>query len=233
MCFVPQAQCSLFSGEYHSACRTRYGVEQYFIKEIMRSETFRTFDPIQANMFLIPVMPCRGMCSVVHRQDKAWITRTALLESTNWPCSCCCLSSTKTFAPAAAKFEKYTPKLSKDENHERGKNHSQVFISAIYREAVGICPWLRTVSAYLASCTYVQQQPRCLCMSQEYVTAAVNYISTRFGYYNGSRPHLSQYGRDRLPPGRDHFWFSTHDGGATRGKENESIVLAAACCEGP
>jgi hypothetical protein len=46
----------------------------------MRSETFRTFDPIQANMFLIPVMPCRGMCSVVHRKGKAWTTRKALHE---------------------------------------------------------------------------------------------------------------------------------------------------------
>eukprot|EP00123_Amoebidium_parasiticum_P001679 comp12831_c0_seq1/m.7991 comp12831_c0_seq1/g.7991 ORF comp12831_c0_seq1/g.7991 comp12831_c0_seq1/m.7991 type:complete len:462 (-) comp12831_c0_seq1:351-1736(-) len=129
-------QCGISAGNNKG-----YGVERYFVDQISNS-IFRTTDPLEADLFLIPVLPC------------------------------------------PAKWEKSNPSLSKEENHERGK-----------------------------------------AFSQQYVTNAIDHIATKYPYYNGTRPQYSDASRKLLPPGSDHFWFSTHDGGATRGQGAGSTFL--------
>ncbi|KNC81485.1 hypothetical protein SARC_06194 [Sphaeroforma arctica JP610] len=92
--------------------------------------------------------------------------------------------------PCAAKWEHTNKKLSKQQNHEKGKR-----------------------------------------FSMDYVTAAVTFVSTTWPYLSGGRPQLTAAQKSSVPFGADHFWFSTHDGGATRAWEaphdfvNNSIAL--------
>eukprot|EP00124_Ichthyophonus_hoferi_P001198 Ihof_evm8s57 gene=Ihof_evmTU8s57 len=118
-----------------------YGVERYFVDRI-KTSVFRTTNPMEADMFLIPILPC------------------------------------------AAKFEFYDKKATDKMNHHNGINNSE-----------------------------------------KYVANAVKYISTKYPFYNGTRPHLTNKTRKILPMGSDHFWFSTHDGGATRARKAGGAFL--------
>eukprot|EP01134_Creolimax_fragrantissima_P004253 CFRG4253T1 len=139
---LKSTQCGVGTGNNKG-----YGVERYFIEQIRRSK-YRTLDITEANLFLIPVLPC------------------------------------------AAKWERKNNKLSKQRNHELGKK-----------------------------------------FSTNYVSAAVEYVSNMYPYMSGDRPHLTAAQKIHIPMGSDHFWFSTHDGGATRGVRaphdfvNNSIAL--------